>query len=144
MSWRLEEARANASFQLVMPGYLPDDFELSMLLHMPLALPGRERSSMVFMRFASESSDGFIFLRETGPADRIPAPPPDENWTAVELKGVRILVDEGTATISRPPGASRDVPSVQAIWNYGGVSFQLEAVEVSWEEAERVIASMIE
>ncbi|MBI4332074.1 MAG: hypothetical protein HY673_12400 [Chloroflexi bacterium] len=151
----LEYARARANFEVVLPGYLPAGFELDRVATLFVDHPVPESASSgvsVWLTFMNRPARAVIQVVEAGPSGVTPILA-DVNYASAEIKGVRVAIAEGTVYTAIDDGTRGGASSTvvaemesaaHAFWTHRGVSFAMLTTGASRDEAEKVIASMIE
>ncbi|MBI4332100.1 MAG: hypothetical protein HY673_12540 [Chloroflexi bacterium] len=140
----VEAAQREVTFPITAPGYLPDGFTYRGMYYAPDNIPVfQERHTKVSMTFGSR--DGyFMELRETDvPTNISDIPGLIPVRFKKQVKGVLVVVKEGT-TIPRKVGNEYvSVPEITVDWNHKGISFWLSTPDIEWSGLEKMVASMI-
>ncbi|MBI4330310.1 MAG: hypothetical protein HY673_03400 [Chloroflexi bacterium] len=152
----LEQARVAANFEVVLPGYLPAGFEMDGVFAFPTdfrATEGGPSRASVWLTFMNRPARATMTIIEAASLGQPRVERPETDYASAKIGGVSVVIGEGTAYTAiadRSPGSAgstvvgeRDA-GVGAFWTHRGVSFALLISGVSREEAEKVIASMIE
>ncbi|MBI4330928.1 MAG: hypothetical protein HY673_06585 [Chloroflexi bacterium] len=137
----LARIQSKMPFEIVLPRYLPEGIYSPGIAESPF----NDKINR-FVDVWYFDSRGVRGIRIT---EGIPLPrdfyPLDRKWEYKTIKEVRVQVVYGGFSERRlPDGSVAYLEGVEARWNHNGVSFYLTTVGLLWDEAEKVVASMIE